>query len=415
MNRVIMLVDMNAFFAQVEQKGNPSLRGKPVLVGGSPGTRTVVTAASYEARPYGIRAGVSYGEAMKMCPHAVLVEGNQEKYVDYSYRLAGIYREFTDLVEVYSIDEAFLDITNVHIFGLPETVAMKIKKRIMDELGLTCSIGIAPSKLVAKMAAEWEKPDGLVRVYPEELPEILWDLPVEEIVGVGSRMKRHLNSMGIYTIGHLAKCSPQRLERKFGVYGALLHQWANGIDDTPVDPESLATVKSVGHSYTLPSDTDDVETLRWFLFHLSDKVGRRLRKGNYRGRTITLVLRTENFITFTRAKTLPYHTNTGQEIHETAMELLMENFPRTKIRLVGVSVSNLISARRMQLSILDDLLAKERTMKAVDGIKDKYGEYSITFASLLSRKSRIRKKIGCFLTNMEKGNKESPLLKSGAD
>ncbi|MCX8015258.1 MAG: DNA polymerase IV, partial [candidate division WOR-3 bacterium] len=195
-NRIIALIDMDAFFAQIEQSHNPSLRGKPLFVLGGPGRHAVVTAASYEAKRFGVKSGMSLPEAQKLCPYALTIIGNQDKYIDYCYRLLNIYQEFTDLVEPYSIDEAFLDLTAVQrLFGTPEQIAKKIKVRIRQELNLTCSIGIGPNKLIAKMAAEWHKPDGLVIVKPEQVPQIIWSFPVEEMVGVGRKMKIHLNSL----------------------------------------------------------------------------------------------------------------------------------------------------------------------------------------------------------------------------
>lgn len=410
--RDIMLVDMDSFFAQVEQRNNPALRGRPVLVGGNPALRHgVVAAASVEAKRCGVRSGMSYFEAIRLCPDAVLVEGDTDRYVDCCHRLVDIFRGFTDMVECYSIDEAFLDVTHARLVsGPPAEIARRVKQRVRRELNLTCSVGIGPNKLVAKMACEWRKPDGLTVVAPEELPEILWALPVEELVGIGRRMKKRLAAMGITTIGRLARFPPGILREKFGVYGNLLHQWANGIDDSPVDPDAHLTVKSMGHSHTLPRDTDDPAELRWYLFWLSDKVGRRLRKDNYHGRTVTLAVRTSDFLGFTRNRTLPFHANSPHIICDTAVGLLRENLPRLPVRLLGISVSQLAPTDAVQLRLYENLLRTERTLKAMDAVKDRYGDGALTFAALLPAKRRIRKKIGIFLTNREKGNRRSPLV-----
>ncbi|MEW5945780.1 MAG: DNA polymerase IV [bacterium] len=400
--RVIMLVDMNAFFAQVEQRCAPALRGKPVLVGGAPGARTVVTAASYEAKAFGVASGMSSREALALCPDAVIVEGDQNKYIEYCRRIADICGEFTDRVEVYSIDEAFLDVTRVPGAGDPEALAARLKERIREELGLTCSIGIGPGKLAAKMACNWRKPDGLFRIHPGELPRIMWNLPVEELVGVGGRLKARLNRMGIHTIGDLARRSPESLRRRLGVYGEYLHRLANGDDDDPVNPGAPGPVKSMGHSYTLPRDTGDARLLGWHLFWLSDRVARRLRRNGYAGRTVTLVVRTEDFITFTRSRTLPRPTCAPREIHAAAMELLALNAPGAKIRLVGVSVSNLAPASRVQLSLVEDVLAEEKVLGVMDRIRDRYGEEAIGFAALYAGAPGLRKKVGFFLTKREK-------------
>ncbi|MFA6451467.1 MAG: DNA polymerase IV [bacterium] len=409
--RVIALVDMNAFFAQVEQICNPSLRGKPILVGGSPTKRSIVTAASYEARPYGIKAGMSYFEALRLCPNAVIVEGNTTKYLDYCYRIVAVLREFSDIVEAFSIDEAFLDLTGVQsLLGTPEEIGRQIKERLREELELSCSVGIGPNKLVAKMAAEWQKPDGLTRVWPEELPHILRPFPVEELVGVGRRMRAKLGALGITTIVQLADYDVELLTRKFGVYGELLHQWANGADDSPVDPEVFLTVKSMGHSYTLPYDTDDAETIEWFLFWLADRVGRRLRRDGYHGRTVTLSVRNSDMSGFTRSRTLPFPIATGQAMRDAALDLFRENVPPgMKVRLLGVGLSNLTPDRFTQLSF-DGEHRRRDALAAMDRVKDRYGDSSITFAALLGRPNKfIRKKIGVFLTNKEKGRPDSPL------
>ncbi len=410
--RVIALVDMNAFFAQVEQICNPSLRGKPILVGGNPTKRTIVTAASYEARPYGIKAGMSYHEALRRCPQALIVEGDTTKYLDYCYRIVAILREFTDAVEAFSIDEAFLDLTHVQrLFGTPEEICVRIKQRLREELDLLCSIGIGPNKLVAKMASDWQKPDGLTRVWQDELPHILRPLPVEELVGVGRHMQARLGALGITTIGQLADYDAAALERKFGVYGELLHRWANGIDDSPVDPGVFLTVKSMGHSYTLPYDTNDMDTIAWFIFWLADRVGRRLRRDGYHGRTVTLAVRGSDMGGFTRSRTLPQPVATGQALRDVAIDLFREHVPPSmKVRLLGVGLSNLQPDRFSQLSFFGDEARRRRAVDAMDRVKDRYGDAAITFATLTGNPQKlIRKKIGVFLTNKEKGRPDSPL------
>lgn len=404
-DRVIALVDMNAFFAQVEQRCNPALRGKPVLVGGNPTTRTIVTAASYEAKARGVKTAMTYHEALRLCPDAIIVEGSQEKYLDYCRRLSAVFREFTDLVEVFSIDEAFLDLTPVmRHWKSPEAAGRAIKRRILEEIDLTCSVGMGPNKLVAKMAADWQKPDGLVVVRPEELPHILWPHPVDEIVGVGRRMKGHLHALGITTVGRLARYDADILKRRFGVYGEWLRQRANGIDPSPVDPEASVPVRSMGHTYTLPRNTDDPDTVRWFLFWLADKVARRLRREDYRARTVTMVARFSDMYTIGRSETLPEPTCSGHVLAETAMSLFHRHVPpRTPVRLLGVAASNLVPGRRYQLSLHHDLVRSEQLLAAVDRIKDKYGDRAITFATLTrTEKSMIRPKIGFFLTRKEK-------------
>jgi len=413
---MILLVDMDSFFAQVEQRNNPALRGRPVLVGGNAELRHgVVAAASYEAKRCGVKSGMSYFEAKRLCPEAITVYGNTDKYVDCCYELLAIFREFTDMVECYSIDEAFLDVSHVaRTGGTAEKIARGIKKRVWDALGLTCTVGIGPNKLVAKMACGWEKPDGLAAVHPEELPHIIWPLPVDEIWGIGPRLTKRLNRIGVETIGGLARVPAEVLKGKFGVYGLMMHRWAHGIDDTPVDPSSHMTVKSMGHSYTLPADTEDREEIRWYLFWLSDRVARRLRKDNYRGRAISVVVRTADFRGFSRDRTIPRHTDSPQEICGVAEELLWRHHAGGPVRLLGVKVGSLRQDNPRQLSLDPRDRRSERSLRALDVVKDKYGPDAITFASIMDSRRRTHQKIGVFLTNREKGNRRSPLMPPGA-
>lgn len=404
-DRVIALVDMNAFFAQVEQRCNPALRGKPVLVGGNPTTRTIVTAASYEAKARGVKTAMTYLEALRLVPDAIIVEGSQEKYLSYCKRLGRIFREFTDIVEMFSIDEAFLDLTPaLRMWNGPEHLGRAIKRRVLEELDLTCSVGIGPNRLVAKMAADWQKPDGLVVVRPEELPQILWPHPVEEIVGVGRRMKAHLNALGITTIGRLARYDVDILKRRFGAYGQWMHERAHAIDPTPVEAGANAPVRSMGHSYTLPRNTSDPETIRWFFLWLADKVARRLRAADSRARVIHMIARFPDMHTISHSATLPEPVWTGQEIAAAAWTLFRKHVPgRTQVRLLGVSAAALVPGRAYQLRLDQDLARTERLLNAMDAINDKYGANAITSATLIGKpRSLLRPKIGFFLTQPEK-------------
>lgn len=407
MNRSILLADMNAFFAQVEAKENPHLRGKPLFVTGSDNPHTIVTTCSYEARPFGVRSGMSLHEALRLCPHAVIIEGNQDRYLDYSKRLLRIYQNFTDQVEPYSIDEAFIDVTGVRLLhGDAKSVAVKIKKQMREKTGLTCSIGIGPNKLLAKMAANQQKPDGLVEFAPEQVPEVIWHLHVEKLVGVGSRMKEHLNRRGIFTIEQLAKHPSALLRSAFGKYGEMLHQAAWGVDENPVNPDGGCPVKSMGHSYTFPRDVKTDEDVRRWLLLLSDKVAKRLRGENLWGKTITLTVRGTNYATFTRSLTLPAFTDSPHEIQQTAFCLFGSAWNwKQNVRLLGVSVSGLSKKKIGQLSWLKDYLREKKLLRAIDRINNRHGEYSITFASLLPHTQagkRLRKKTGCFMTREEK-------------
>ncbi len=385
MNRVIMHVDMNAFFASIEQKANPRLRNKPVLVGGSPHSRTVVATASYEAREYGVKTGMSLGEARRLCPRAILVEGNSAKYIDTSLEIIKILNEFTDQVEVFSIDEAFLDVTGSQVLlGKPVEIARKIKERLRKKLGLTCSIGIAPNKLLAKLASDMEKPDGLVEIEEGEVANILADLPVENLCGIGEKTAFHLSRLGIRTAGELGNAPVDLLVHHFGIIAHMLSQMGKGLDGSRVvSYTEEGEVKSMGHSYTLPGDTWDMEMIRTVLLRLSEQVGRRLRKGGYKGRRVTLILRYSDFFTFSRDLSIADYIDYGVDIYYVALRILKRIGRLTKaVRLVGVKVSNLIS-HCGQLYLLETYKKKEALTGAIDRINDKFGEFTLHPCRLL--------------------------------
>lgn len=384
--RAILHIDVNAFFAAVEQMTNPAYQGRPVIVGGDPNRRGVVSTASYEARQYGVRSGMSLWEARRLCPNGIFLEGNPTRYLDVSLRLLRLYHSFTPLVEPFSIDEAFLDITgSQHLFDGAVPMAQEIKRKIRQQFGLTVSVGIAPNKLLAKMASDLQKPDGLVILRKEDVPRLLWPLPVGKLYGVGEKMEKYLMDLGLTTIGALAKAPPQLLRRYFGVVGEHLQAMANGQDDSPVDPQAGLLVKSMGHELTLPVDTDDPELIKRTLLQLSDQVGRRLRREGYQGRKVTVKIRHSDFSTITREQTLAEYTDLEETIYAAAQQLFWRNWPGwPKIRLLGVSVSALVNARRLQqLSFFDDREKISRVTRAVDTIRDKYGDGVVVKARLL--------------------------------
>ncbi|MEE8185188.1 MAG: DNA polymerase IV, partial [Thermodesulfobacteriota bacterium] len=249
MSRTIMHIDMNAFFASVEQRCNPALRGRAIAVIGS-AKRTVVTTASYEARRYGVKTGMNRYEAERVCPGLIFVIGDNRKYIDTSIRILDILKEFSPMLEVYSIDEAFIDITgSIGLFGPPRLIAKTIKKRIKEGFGLTCSIGIAPNKLLAKLASNMEKPDGLVKIEEGDIPGLLEDLPVGDLWGIGRKLTIYLKEMGVETCGQLGRCPVSLLRRRFGIIGERMRFMGRGVDDSPVIPiGEEEEAKSVGHS-----------------------------------------------------------------------------------------------------------------------------------------------------------------------
>lgn len=299
-SRIVLHIDMNAFFASIEQKTNPALRGRPVIVCGNPETRTVVSAASYEAKPFGIKAGMGISEARRLCPQAVFVIGNLAKYVDTARQIFNILRQFSAKTEVFSIDEAFLEITDTcSSYDVALAVGQDIKKAILAKMGLTCSVGIGPNKLIAKLGSDMQKPDGLVLVKPEEVAATLENLSIKDLFGVGRQMEKHLRVLGIYTCGDLGRYPVSILRRHFGIIGETLHNMGLGVDTTPVHySDDEPSVKSMGHTHTLACDTNDLEEIRRNIFSLSEQVAVRLRKDNYCGRTVCLILRDSDFFYF---------------------------------------------------------------------------------------------------------------------
>lgn len=381
--RRILHVDMDAFFAAVEQQCNPRLQGKPVAVIGS-NRRTVITTASYEARRFGIKTGMTLSEAKKLCPQLIMVTGNNKKYTDISTQLISIYKNYTPLVEVFSVDEAFLDITgSLKLFGGEEKIALLLKEEIREKLGLTCSIGIAPNKLLAKLASDQQKPDGLMILKPEEVPSLLAKLPVKELCGIGPSLEKSLAAMGIKTCGELGSTDPVLLKKKFGVMGEKLYLMGMGIDDSPVVPlEEEKEIKSVGHSMTLEEDTWDKNLLSLHILKLSEMVGRRLRSYGYQGRTVTLTLRYADFTTFSRQETLSAYIFHTPDIYKVALQILSSIPLAQKVRLLGVSISNL-NKKFLQLCLFERERKKALVTPVMDKINEKYGEFTLTWGTLL--------------------------------
>lgn len=380
--RCIVHVDMDAFFAAIEQRDDPSLKGRPVVVGADPKGgrgRGVVAACSYEARPFGIRSAMPISQAYRLCPQAVYLRGDHEKYGRESERIFAIFELFTPDIEPISIDEAFLDITaSWHLFGTPERTCREIKRAIKAETGLTASIGLAPNKMTAKIASEVGKPDGLVIVTPESLLAFLHPLPVGRLWGVGEKTRAALERLGIRTIGDLARFDREALGRDLGLGGDHIWRLANGLDPRDVAPGE--EVKSVGNEHTFDKDVDNRRLMLDVLMTLSEHVSLRLRQSGLAGRTVTLKLRFADFTTFTRATTLHSETNFAEDIYRAARRKL-EAFPsKKKVRLLGVSVSNL--ARPADEPALfssgpPDSEKKEKLHRALDAIKGKFGEGAI--------------------------------------
>ncbi len=390
--KVIAHIDMDAFFAAVEQRDNPKLRGKPVVIGSDPkrgAGRGVVSTCSYEARKFGIHSAMPISKAYRLCPHAIFLPVDFKKYNEASDKIFDIFYDFTPDIEPISIDEAFLDITgSFHFFKTPLDTCRKIKERIKVETQLIASIGIAPIKMAAKIASDLSKPDGLLEVRPENVLDFLWPLPVEKLWGVGAKTKAELNRLGIKTIGDLAHQPVGEdqavgarhavpLQKHFGIIGQHLHDLANGID--PRDVAASDEAKSVSHEHTFDTDTSDRELIHSTLLFLSEKVSRRLRKLGLKGKTLTLKIRLEGFKTCTKAFTFTDRTNFTDTIYEKSKELFDEfyKYPM-RIRLIGVRLSHFEDAY-FQENLFENKqdIRLEKIHKAVDLIKDKFGDGAI--------------------------------------
>ncbi|MFN3466896.1 MAG: DNA polymerase IV, partial [Candidatus Brocadiales bacterium] len=343
--RKIIHVDMDAFFASVEELDNPAIRGKAVIVGGGLKGRGVVSSASYEARKYGVKSAMPIFKAKKLCPHGIFLEGHMERYAEVSLQLMHILKDFTPLVEPVSVDEAFLEVTETEKnFAGAVEVGRQIKKRIKEEMGLTASVGVATNKFLAKVASGLKKPDGFMVIIEEEKEKILKDLPVSEILGVGKVTERALKEMGIHTIGQLWPISLAELVEKFGRFGRSLYYLSRGIDDSPVVTEWEP--KSVGRSSTFERDIKDLRVIRRQLYDLAEDTVRQLREMNRRAKTITIKARYSNFQTITRSITIEAPTDLLSTIWRYADMLLRErvDLRDRAVRLVGISLSSLVQA-----------------------------------------------------------------------
>jgi len=340
--RAIIHIDMDAFYASVEQRDNPALRGRPVMVGGD-GRRGVVAAASYEARQYGVRSAMPSARAKRLCPSGVFVTPRFERYREISSGIFVLFRDWTPLVEGLSLDEAFLDVTEAVASGHPiRAIGLDLKRRIADEFGLTASVGMAHNKLLAKIASDYDKPDGLFHIEPDAVQRYLDPLPVQRIWGIGPRSGERLNDAGIYTAGQLRQTGIDVLERLFGEHGHDLRMRAAGIDERVVNPERER--RSVSQESTLGKDLHRLEDIVTLIERQSKKVAEKLTEKGFYGRTVTLKLRSGSFSTFTRSQSLEGYTRSARVIASTACTMLKRwaDWRREfSVRLVGVGVSGL--------------------------------------------------------------------------
>ena len=387
--RRILHVDMDAFYAAVEQRDDPSLRGKPVIVGADPQGgrgRGVVATASYEARKFGVGSAMPISQAWRACPHGVYVRPHMDKYAAVSRQVFAVLRRFSDVVEPVSIDEAFLDVTAVlratgpgGPAGTAEELAARLKAAIAAETQLTASVGLATSKMVAKVASDMRKPDGLVVVPPGGEAAFLAPLPVRRLWGVGPKMEETLIRLGLHAIGDLAAAEPAFVERRLGDHGLFLRDLARGLDDRPVVAEAEGA-KSIGQEHTFDEDTADLARLRKMVLDLSDQVARRLREHGVHARTVTLKYRDERFVTVTRAKTTEEATDSGDAIFAQAWRLFEGVHGARRVRLLGVYASGFGPS---QIGLFPGGTAARDRVR--DQVAERFGDDALTRASLLRR------------------------------
>lgn len=388
MKRWIIHVDMDAFFAAVEQRDNEEYQNKPVIIGGSAARRGVVSTASYEARVYGIHSAMAMAEAVRLCPQGIFLPVDMAKYHRESKKIMKIFSLYTPLVEAISVDEAFLDISgSLRLFGEPEDIAREIKKRIKDELNLTASVGVANSKFLAKIASELNKPDGFTYLPDEKIEEMLWPLPVKSMLGVGKNTAGKLQALGIQTIGQLAKTDRGLLTRIFGKMGGEMHDLANGIDYRPVQNHRQA--KSCGRETTFAVDIVDRKILEDTLSVLADDVAHTLRRDNLKCRGVSLKFRYANLKRASRATMLEEYTASYRDIYQALIEMLDKYWHNEPVRLIGLSATHLKENPPMQQEFFggEGKIKQEKLDKALDSLNERFGKNTLKRARHLNEKN----------------------------
>lgn len=396
MARVIFHVDMNCFYASVEQAHRPELKGKPIAIAGDPKERRgIIVTSSYEARAKGIYTTMRVAEALKICPELVLLPPDFPKYRQASKAMFALLKSYTPLVEPVSIDEGYMDVTEAAKERHPLELAKEIQTRIMNELDLPCSIGIAPNKFLAKTASDMKKPMGITVLRKREVPEKLWPLPVIRMHGVGESTAKKLESLKIYTIGDLANADERVLKYHLGKNGIRLKQRANGIDHREVDPDAIYETKSVGNSTTLPLDIAEMDDVKQTFWQLAKKVAERLDAKNLYGSTITIQIRDCYWNNHTKSKTVQNPIYLHQDIYREAMELFLKAWDGTPIRLLGVTVSNVMDKKHFaeQLSIFnyEKYVKEEPIIEIIQAMEKKFGKRIIQKGIEIKKKSYASK------------------------
>jgi DNA polymerase IV len=382
----IIHLDMDAFYPSVEVLDNPDLKGKPVIVGGSK-ERGVVSSASYEARKFGVHSAQPMATAMQLCPHGIVMPTRMSRYKEVSVQVFEIFDFFTPLVEPLSIDEAFLDVTDsIRLFGSPIEIAKRIKLMVTEKTGLTISAGVAPSKFVAKIASDMEKPDGLTVVSTHKVRAFLDPLPIKKMWGVGKVTQEALSGLRIHTFKDLSHFPVEVLEKKFGKHGSHMHQLSRGIDER--DVVTGHDVKSIGHEDTYSKDIFDLDLAKRELLSLANRVARRMRRKGFEGKTITLKVKYHDFVRITRSVTRNKYTNDSTDIYANICNLLEKTAVGKKpVRLLGISLSNLAAiGSGRQLSLFKDEGSNEKRKelnKTLDSVLEKFGSKGIRPGSLI--------------------------------
>lgn len=388
--RVVLHVDMNAFYCSVHEAEEPEkYRNKPTAVAGSVELRKgVIVTCSYAARKRGISTGMTVSQGLKKCPELIVIQPNFHLYRKYSRAFMDIAYGYTPSLQAVSIDECYLDITGSKQFGTPLEIAREIQSRIADELGLPCSIGIAPNKLLAKMASDMKKPNGITVLRIRDVPAVLWDKPCKELFGIGNKTAEKLKRLHIYTIGQLAAADERVLTEKFGIAGHWMKRAANGLDDSPVVEEREQN-KSIGHTTTLPADIRRMEDVSRVMLNLADQVTRRLRRQKLVAQTVQITIRTPDMKTITRSQSLETVVERAEDVYRIACELYRKHWSEEKpVRLLGITLQNLAAKEEsaLQLDLFDYELQpkKDSLTKTVDQLRDKFGENAVLTAGMLT-------------------------------
>lgn len=397
--RVVLHVDMNSFYASVEMAYDSSLKGKPLAIAGNVEERRgIIVTCSYEARKYGVKTTMPLWEARKLCPQLVVMKPNFDRYRAASIAMFEILRQYSDLVEPVSIDEGYMDITDSYAYGSPVEIAQTIQKRLLEQLDLPCSIGIAPNKFLAKMASEMKKPLGITILRKRDVPHILWPLHAGQMHGVGKKTAEKLANIGIVTIGDLAKANDVQLKKLLGINGSRLKDRANGNDRRPVDPESVSDFKSVGNSTTLPKDIANQQILFQVLESLAEKVAVRLKRKKVMATNVGITIRYKDRKTITRSKKLNNPVSQKDDIAVVARKLFLKHWNGDPVRLLGITGTDLQekdqAVKQLDLFSFEQEAKKEPLIQTIEKLRSKYGKGIIENAGVKAEALQSQPKIG---------------------